>query len=238
MPDDQPTLPPDAETRQSRRKALTKSFVRRAAENLWLKVMSVCVAVLLWYGITQKEPTSKFVPVRLRLQLDSSLALKAEPTEIYAIVRGTATELARLEGRTATIQRSINANTPDTLVISLSPGEVTLPGNVGDAQVTDIQPKSVRLEFVPTLSRRVPVRSQVRVLTADTAKVPGLVIDPRQVEISGPRLNVIRIDFVRTDTTTILATDSLPHQIPLDTTGLGVTVKPDQVRIRLTRPPR
>jgi hypothetical protein len=237
--DTPPTLPPDAETKPSRRKALTKNFAARFVENLWLKGTAVGVAILLWYVITQKEPTSAFVRVRLVLQLDSSLALRAEPTEIYAIVQGTPTELARLEGRTATINRSINANTPDTLVVSLSPGDVNLPPNAGDARVRDIRPRSVRLEFVPTLTRRVPVRSQVRVTGTDSAHVPGIMIDPERVEISGPRLAVIRIGFVRTDTTTILAMDSLPHQIPLDTTGLGVTVKPDQVRIRLvTRPPR
>lgn len=239
MPDAPPTLRPDAETRQSLRRKLTKGFVARAAENLWLKATSIGIAILLWYVITQKEPTAMSVPVRLRLQLDSSLALRFEPNEIYAVVQGTPAELARLEGRTATVNRSINANTPDTLVISLSPGDVNLPGNVGDARVTDIRPKTVRLEFVPTLTRRVAVRSEVRVTGTDSAHVPGISVDPERVEISGPRLAVIRVAFVRTDTTTILASDSIPHQIALDTTGLGVTVRPAQVRVRLVpRPPR
>ena len=237
MTDPQTTLPPDAETRHARRDRLTKGFAARVAENFWLKLTAVGIAILLWYIITNKEPTAISVPVRLRLQLDSSLALRAEPTEIYAVVQGTTADLARLEGRTATISRAINAQTPDTLVISLSPSDVNLPGNVGDAHVTDIRPKTVRLEFVPTLTRRVPVRSAVRVTLLPGEGEPRLEIDPGRVEISGPRLAVIRIAFVRTDTTTILGNDSIPHQVALDTTGLGVTVKPDQVRIRLT-PPR
>ena len=238
MADTPPTLNPhDAEPRLSRRRALTKSFAARAAENLWLKATSVGIAILLWYVITQKEPTARSVQVRLNLRLDSSLALRAEPTEIYAVVQGTPTELARLDGRTASITRSINANTPDTLVINLRPGDVNLPGNVGDARVTDVRPRTVRLEFEPTLTRRVPVRSEVRVIGAVPGATPELEIDPARVEISGPRLSVIGIAFVRTDTTAISATDSISHQIALDTTGLGVVVKPDQVRIRLRRPP-
>jgi hypothetical protein len=58
-------------------------------------------------------------------------------------------------------------------------------------------------------------------------------IEPTMVEISGPRLNVTQIGFVRTDTLTLFANDSLPHQIVLDTAGLGVTVKPADVRVRL-----
>jgi hypothetical protein len=236
---DPSALPPDAETRHTRHKRLTKSMVARMGENLWLKLTAVGIAILVWFIITAKEPTAISVPVRLQLQLDSTLALRAEPREIYAVVQGAPGDLARLSGRTATISRSINAQTPDTLVISLGPRDVVLPPNVGDARVTDIRPRSVTLEFVPTLTRRVPVRSQVRIGAVPGAPAPRVEIDPARVEISGPRLAVVRVAFVRTDTTTILGTDSISHQVAIDTTGLGVIVKPDQVRVRLvpTRPP-
>jgi hypothetical protein len=230
-------LPPDAETRSSRRKALTKSFVARAAENLWLKATSVGLALLLWYIVLQKEPTAKSIPIKLNLRLDSSLALRGEPGEIYAVVQGTPADLARLEG--AEITRSINADTPDTLIISLSRNDVVLPPNAGDARVTDIRPRNLRLEFVPTLTRRVPVRSEVRIIGADSILQPQVRIDPERVEITGPRLSVSQIAFIRTDTTAILASDSLPHQVALDTARLGVTVRPAQVRVRLhVRRPR
>lgn len=173
------------------------------------------------------------VPVRLDLRLDSSLALRRDPTEIYALVQGTPAELAHIEGRSATISRSINANTPDTIVITLNRNDVVLPPNLGNARVTDIRPKAVRLEFVPTLTRRVPVRSEIRIIGGDSANLPRVRIDPERVEITGPRLSVSQIEFVRTDTSLILANDSLPHQVMLDTARLGVTVRPSQVRVRL-----
>ena len=233
MADTQNTLPPDAETRSSRRKALTKNFAARATENLWLKAVSLGLAVLLWYVITQKEPTATSIPVKLNLRLDTSLALRNQPAQMIAVVQGTAAELGRIEGRSATITRSINADTPDTIVLSLSRNDVVLPENMGGARVTDIQPKSVRLEFVQTLTRRVPVRSEIRVVGADSVLQPAIRIDPERVEITGPRQTVSQIAFVRTDTSMILATDSLSHQVGLDTTGLGITVKPSTVRVRL-----
>ena len=233
MADTQPKLPPDAETRPSRRKALTKNFAARATENLWIKATSVGLAILLWYIITQKEPTAKSVPVRLTLRLDSSLALRGAPAEIYAVVQGTPVELSRLDS--ATITRAINADAPDTLVINLSRNDVQLPPGSGSARVTDIRPRALRLEFVPTLTRRVPVRSEIRVIGVDSSVRPTVRLDPQRVEITGPRLAVSQIAFVRTDTTAILATDSLPHQVALDTAGLGVRVSPAQVRVRLQR---
>jgi hypothetical protein len=215
---------------------LTKSFAARATENLWLKATALGLALLLWYVITQREPTSRFVPVRLQLDLDSSLALRAPPSEVYAIVQGTPAELARLEGRTATITRSINASTPDTIIVTLNRSDVVLPPNI-DARVTDIRPASVRVEFVRPITRRVPVHSNIRIVGADTANPPQVEVTPSRVEIRGPRAAALKVAFVRTDTTTIVATDSIPHQVAIDTAGLGVTVKPDQVRIRLRRPP-
>lgn len=233
MPDAPPTLPPDAETRPSRRKALTKTFAARAAENWWLKAVSLGLAILLWYVITQKEPTASLIPVQLNLRLDSSLALRNPPTEIYAVVQASPTELSRLEGRSASITRSINADTPDTIILSLSRNDVVLPDNLGNARITDIRPKSVRLEFVQTLTRRVPIRSAIRVVGPDSVLQPTIRIVPERVEITGPRAAVSKIAFIRTDTTTIFANDSLPHQVALDTAGLGVAVNPAQVRVRL-----
>ena len=238
MPDAPPTLPPDAETRQSRRKALTKTFAARAAENWWLKAVSLGLATLLWYVITQKEPTASLIPVQLNLKLDSSLALRNEPMDIYAVVQASPTELSRLEGRSASITRSINSDTPDTIILSLSRNDVVLPDNLANARITDIIPKSVRLEFVQTLTRRVPIRSAVRIIGPDSVLQPTVRVTPDRVEITGPRASVSKIAFVRTDTTSIAATDSLPHQIALDTVGLGVSINPAQVRVRLQhRPP-
>lgn len=232
MADTDAPLPPDAETRQTYSGRLRSKVSGSLTEGLWLKLTAVGLAVLLWFSISSKEPTAKSVAVRLRLKLDSSLVLRTAPPEINAVVQGTPSELLKLGDRTATIERQINAQAPDTLAIDLSADDVELPPNVF-AKVTDIYPKRVALEFVPTLTRRVPVRSTVRIMTAPSGSEPRVEIDPARVEISGPRLAVIRVAFVRTDSTSILATDSIPHQVAIDTTGLAVSVKPAQVRVRV-----
>jgi len=235
VPDTDLPLPPDAQTKQTYRGKLRSKFSGRLTERLWLKLTAVGLAALLWFSISSKEPTARSVAVQLRLRLDSSLVLRTAPPEINAIVQGTPSELLKLGERTATIERQINAQAPDTLSVDLSADDVQLPPNVF-AKVTAIYPKRVALEFVPTLTRRVPVRSTVHVATAAGAREPEVEIDPARIEISGPRLAVIRVAFVRTDSTTILATDSIPHQVGIDTAGLGVTVKPAQVRVRLLLP--
>ena len=227
-------LPPDTQTTPTRRSRLTSKVKGGLADNLWLKLTAIGLATLLWFTITNKEPTAKSVPVQLRLKLDSSLVLRAPPEEINAVVQGAPTDLLKLGGRSATITEQINAQAPDRFVIDLSTKDVELPPSVaGILAVTDIYPKSVTLEFVRTLTRRVPVRSAVHVASPPGGPAARVVIEPTTVEISGPRLRVLRVAFVRTDTTGIPATDFIAHQVPIDTTGLGITVKPEQVRVRI-----
>jgi hypothetical protein len=231
------SLPPDTETRPSRQIKLTPRVAPWLTERLWLKIIAICLACLLWFIITGKEPTAKTVPVNFRPILDSTLVLRGSPPPIFASVQGIPSELLKLEGQTATIERQVNAQTSDTVIIDLSPDDVILPAGVYGTQVTDISPRSIRLEFERTLTRQVPVRSGVRLVTVAGAPDPQIEIEPRRVEISGPRAAVAKVAFVRTDSTTIIASDSLPHQVGIDTTGLGVKVKPNQVRVRLL-PPR
>jgi hypothetical protein len=230
-------LPPDAQTTPTRRSRLKSHVTKGVTANLWLKATAIGLAALLWFTITNREPTAKSVPVQLRLNLDSSLVLRTPPEEINAVVQGAPIDLLKLGSRSATIVEQINAQAPDTFVIDLSPKDVELPPSVaGLLSVTDVYPKSVTLEFVRTLTRRVPVRSGIQVFATSASVVPHVIIEPSTVEISGPRLMVNRVDFVRTDTTRILATDSLPHQVAIDTSGLGVRVRPEQVRARLVMP--
>jgi hypothetical protein len=230
--DDAP-LPPDAQTTPTRRSHIGRRVKGGLMENVWLKLIAAGLAVLLWFIITNREPTAKSVSVQLRLRLDSSLVLQTPPEEINAVVQGAPSDLLKLGNRSAAIVRQINAQAPDTFVIDLSPDDVELPASVsGLLTVTDIYPKSVTLQFVRTLTRRVPVRSGVLV-TGLVGVAPRVAIEPATVEVSGPRRAVARVAFVRTDSTRIGASDSIPHQVAIDTAGLGVTVKPEQVRVRL-----
>jgi YbbR domain-containing protein len=227
-------LPPDAQTTPTGRQRLKGQISGGLVENLWLKLLALGLAALLWFIITNREPTARSVSVQLKLTLDSSLVLQVPPEDINAIVQGAPADLLKLGSRRATITRQINAQAPDTLVIDISPGDVELPASVaGLLSVTDVFPKSVTLQFVRTLSRRVAVRSSVRVMGVLPNVQPTIAVDPATVEISGPRRAVAQVAFVRTDSAVIAIGDSLPHQVPIDTTGLGITVKPEQVRVRV-----
>ena len=77
-------------------------------------------------------------------------------------------------------------------------------------------------------------RSRQRIIGRGHGPSYGAVrLDPEHVEVSGPRQRVLGVQFVVTVRVAIPATDSLPHLVDIDTTRLGLRVKPSQVKVHL-----
>jgi len=199
-------------------------------QHLLLRATAVFLAVIVWFVVTAKEPLQELVRVRLVPELDSSLVLRDPTPDLQAlVVASSPKEFLKLNSSPLVIRRPITADAPDTLVLDFRPSDVVLPEGV-DAVVRDIQPRSVTLRFDSTWTRRVPVRPAISLLQPVGAGPSWVKLDPDSVQVSGPRHAVVRVEFVRTVSTTITLPDSLPHLIDLDTTALGLRVKPAQVR--------
>ena len=123
----------------------------------------------------------------------------------------------------------MSANSPDTVVVDLGVQDVEVPQGI---TVRDVQPRSVTLRFEPTSTRIVPVRSAVQVVldSLTTASDIRVKLDPEKVEVSGPRRLVSALKFVTTTKATIPVGDSIPHLVDIDTTRLGLRVRPAQVK--------
>ena len=202
-------------------------------ERLGLKATALFLAVVLWFVVNKKEPQVVSVPVNFRPVLDSSLVLRDTLPPLHAYVVGAPDELIKLAGYGLTIRRTIAADAPDTVVVDLRPQDVALPEGV-NAIVQAVNPSSVTLRFESTSSRNVPVRSAINIATVVPQGPISAVLDPKVVEITGPRHIIARVSSVRTIKTTLSYPDSLPHLVDIDTTGFGpVRVRPQQVKVQL-----
>jgi len=228
-----PPASPPSPSPASRRDSLRRRLVAAFTERLLLKATAVFLAVVLWFVVNAKEPQLELVAVRFAPVLDSSLVLRDPVPQLQAIVAGSPKELIKLGTNPPVIRRPIAADAPDTVVVDLRPNDVTLPDGV-DAVVRDIQPRSVKLRFESTWSRRVPVHSAIDVASANGPGPVTTILDPETVVVSGPRHLVLHIPSVRTVKQTIAFPDSTPHLVDIDTTGFGpVRVRPSQVKVSL-----
>lgn len=210
-----------------------KHQVRAAfSEHLGLKASAVALALALWFIVGAREPTEDVAAVRFAPQLDSALVLRDPAPPIRALVVGRPSEILRLANTPLVIRRPIANDVPDTVVVDLRPSDVEVPEGVG-VIVRDVQPHAVTLHFETTATRRVPVQSAIVVPGVGGTRVR---LDPESVTVLGPRRVVAQLRFIRTILDTI-PLDTLPHLVDLDTTGLGVGVRPAQVKAIFSRRP-
>jgi hypothetical protein len=210
------------------RKRLAAAFT----DHLAMKASALLVTLALWFLVGAREPTEEVVGVRFAPQLDSSLAVREPTPAIRALVMGRPSEILKLSNTPLVIRRQIASDSPDTLVMSLRTSDVEVPEGI-EVIVRDVQPRSLALRFESTVSRMVRVRSTLFAHAAYpiNGNVPLTVrLDPESVSVTGPRVDVARIQSIPTVADTIAVPDTLPHLIDLDTTGLGVTVRPPQVK--------
>jgi len=225
--------PPSRPTASVRWRRIT---VAAFSDHLVLKATAVFLTLVLWLVVNVKEPQVELVRVRFMPALDSSLTLRDPAPELQALVAGSPKELIKLNSSPPVVRRQVASDVPDPLVLDLRPSDVILPPGV-DAVVRDVQPRSIALRFESTWSRRVPVESGIDIVLNGTAGSVRVIFDPDSVQVSGPRHVVLRVPFVRTVRTSITLPDSLPHLVDLDTTRLGLRVRPAQVKAQVVSVP-
>ena len=185
--------------------------------------------------VAAREPTEELVGVRFAPQLDSGLVLRDPPPVIRALVIGRPAEILKLSTSPLSIRRPLTSDAPDTLVMTLRTSDVEVPEGI-EVIVRDVQPRSVMLRFESTVSREVPVRSRLFVRAPAAGSPLAVQLSPNVVTISGPRRDVAQLRFIATVPDSI-AIDTIPHLVDIDTAGLGVIVRPAQVKAIIGRVP-
>jgi hypothetical protein len=214
--------------------SLQRWFVSALSENLALKASALLLATALWFVVGAREPTEDLAAVRFLPQLDSALVLRDPTPPIRALVMGRPSEILKLSNTPLVIRRPIPGDVPDTLEIALRAADIEVPDGV-EVIVRDVQPRSLTLRFETTASRKVAVRSAL-MLPAEAGGRAQLLLDPESVTVMGPRRIVRGLRTVST-TRDSIDLDSIPRLVDLDTAGLGVVVRPQQIKalVRRTR---
>jgi hypothetical protein len=197
-------------------------------ENLPLKAAAVAFSIVLWYVIDPREPKEAVVDVKFLPQVDSALVLRDTAPIVRAWVIGRPAEIEKLNSTPLVIRRPIASDVPDTLVMSLRTSDVEVPEGV-EVIVRDVRPRSLTLVFEAIASRTVPVRSALMVIAPRGTPTIAVRLEPDSATLRGPRRAIARLSQVYTVRDSI-ALDTMPHLVDIDTAGLGVLVKPPQVK--------
>jgi hypothetical protein len=213
---------------------MKRNLRERVLRNWPVKLTALVLAAVLWAAVAAEEPTTQLVPVSLVVQAPEGRALTTPLPPVKALYAGSARELIKLYASPPTITKAI----PDTVMgseyrLELKPEDLMVDGKV-DAQVQDIQPRTIVVRLDDVAHRTVPVVPQVRIRPDSGYMVTGgVAVVPGSVTVRGPEVHVRRIDEVKTLPVEIVgANGPIRRSVRLDTSGFGtVQVLPASVEI-------
>lgn len=193
--------------------------------NLFLKVASLGLAVLLWMVVRVESPERQSLPgvaVRVALQdPEWTLAEDPFPPSVQVVFNGPARELFRMAVDQPVINIPVDAvHAGDTVVVLR---REWLRHNGQGIVIEDFQPSSVRLTFEPIRSLPIPVAPRsTGALPTGLALAAPLASDPSVIRVRGPQGRISALDSLRLTPLDLSGiTRSGAFQTRVDTVGLS-----------------
>jgi len=166
--------------------------------NLWLKALSLGLALLLWMVVSGEETVERGLRVPLELtQVPAGLELLGDvPATVDVRVRGASGTLSRVGNGDVVAVLDLHTAQSGRRLFPLTPDQMRVPFGV---EIVQVLPSAVTMAFEPSASREVPI-----VPAVDGRPAPGYVVgplsaDPKMVEVIGPDSAVKRATEVVTE---------------------------------------
>jgi YbbR domain-containing protein len=170
--------------------------------HLGLKILSVAVALGLWFTLAGEQTVERSlrVPLELRNRPSRLELVEDPPSTVEVRVRGASGLLSQLSASDVVAEIDLALAKTGRRYFPVTPAQVRAPFGV---DVADVTPGTISLRFEASLTRRVPV-----VPMLDGEPAPGYVtgavgVRPDTVEVAGPESAVQRLREVNTEPVSI-----------------------------------
>jgi YbbR domain-containing protein len=203
--------------------------------NVRLKLVSVCIAGLLWLIVAGDRVVERVLRVPVELQgMPADLELVGPAPETVDVrVRGSSNALARLGPGDIAAVIDLKSARDGRRVVTLGPAQVLVPAGLETVQVS---PSTISMEFEETVTRRVPVDVRTDGEPERGFRVVRVVSIPDEVDISGPASVVARVSAVTTDAVSMDGRrESMRLSVPVGVDAALVRIRgPQTVTVAVT----
>jgi hypothetical protein len=171
----------------------------RVTHNFWWKLVSVLLAILLWYAV-EGEPelvTSRALPLYFE-RLPADLLLTAEaPSSVRVEMRGPSGKLSPSSLSDAAFRLDLSpVNAPGERTFTLSSANLNLPSGVTFLRAA---PSQLHLAFDRNMGKDVPVEIRFAGTPPAGFQIVRQEVSPTVLRIAGPEKHVKAIDMAHTD---------------------------------------
>lgn len=152
--------------------------------HLWLKFVSVAIALALWFTVAGEQVVERSLRVPLELQnIPAGLELVDNaPLGVDIRVRGSSGVLSQLDAGDVVAVIDLSSARPGRKLFPLTRDHVRLPWGV---EVTQVSPGTVPLSFERSGVRTVPVEPTIEGEPAAGYEIVGQRSDPPEVRVVG-----------------------------------------------------
>lgn len=163
-----------------------RDFLRKYIfKNLWLKLVALALAFLLWWAVAHDPTIEAFIAAPLEFHhAPENLEMSVEgPTQVIIRVRGPERTVGRLTPADVQTIVDLTGVRAGERTFDLTAKQVHLPDAV---EVVQIEPSQVRLTFDRSATRTVDVRPRVIGSLVTGYHIANVTADPSTIKIVGP----------------------------------------------------
>jgi len=153
-------------------------------KNLPLKLISILLAVILWYFVVSERSgeTAISIPLDFRNIPTALIIIKNPEESINVRISGPATRLRGLSPKNVKAIIDLSDAKPGVAEFIIQPEHVTVPRGL---RVTMVSPASIMLRFDTLLKKVLSVEAILVGKPSEGFKLTGVSVDPPTVDIVG-----------------------------------------------------
>jgi hypothetical protein len=192
-----------------------RSWQRLLSRSWFMKGLSLCLALMLWYFVGGKDTVDKIVMIPIEIiNLPRDLVISNQfKKEIEVTVSGPRSLIVEMSNRAITRQIDLSSAIPGTMVISNANNSIPVPRGI---EVLRVQPSSVILSLDKLIQKHFPVTPSVTGKVAAGHVLKKLTMEPEAISITGPQTILSQVDQLHTGTINIDGIrESKQLQVPL-----------------------
>jgi YbbR domain-containing protein len=214
---------------------------RRFTENLFLKLLSLAFALILWFFVMgeQKQEISYAVPLVLK-NVPTGLMLANEvPSQVDVRISGPRTLLMNLQPKDISIAVDLKGLEPGLSSFKRLEERFNLPSAL---KVTRLSPSFVDVKLERIKTKKVPVKAIISGTPAEGFTFDAINFKPTEVAVEGAESELKDISQVETDPIDIEGVqDSFTMIVPINFRGTYTMLKEDktvEVQVSISQLPQ
>ena len=201
--------------------------------NMGFKLLSIAIAVSLWFFITYRGQSETAVESQLEFKnMPQGLEiLKQNIKKVTVNIRGHESVLGSLKPADVRVMVDLSNGKKGEASFYFDTNDVKIPANV---KILRTEPTFVRVTLDESVSRDIEIKPYVVGLPAKGYEVYKMTVNPPVVMVEGAKTEMARLSILRTEPLDITGLDTnISQNIRVDTNGRNVRIKTPEVMTKV-----